>query len=201
MSSKLRILLITLSMVVAGGIGWVLSDWMLSGQGGGSLVDRGKPAIGGPFELTDGDGKTWSDKDFRGKLMLIYFGYAYCPDVCPTSLAAAGVALEQLGRDAAKVAPIFITVDPERDNGQALKEYAAAFYPSMIGLGGAPEAIASAARAYRVYFTRTTPTDGSAYLVDHSSILYLMGKDGVFLTHFTHNSTPEEIAAGLRRHL
>ncbi len=201
MTSKLRVLIIAVALASATAIGWILSDWMLSGGPGSAGGDRGKAAIGGPFTLTDGDGKTWTDQDFRGKLMLIYFGYAYCPDVCPTSLGSMGAALDQLGPAADGVAPIFITVDPERDNGQALKEYAAAFHPRMIGLGGAPEAIAAVARAYRVYYKKTTPTDGSPYLMDHSSIIYVMGRDGGFLTHFTHMTSPEEIVAGLKRFL
>ncbi len=198
MTGKMRILLVSLAMVAAGGIGWLLSDWMLSDKGARQATPS-RAAIGGPFALTDGDGKTWTDKDFRGKLMVIYFGYAYCPDVCPTSLGAAGVALDQLGPAAEAIVPIFITVDPERDHGQELKNYAAAFHPRMIGLGGAPDAIAAAARAYRVYFKKTVSADGSPYLMDHSSILYVMGRDGQFLTHFNHMATPEEIAVGLKK--
>lgn len=198
MTGKLRVLLVCLAMVAAGGIGWLLSDWMLADKGAHQATPS-RSAIGGPFALTDGDGKTWTDKDFRGKLMVIYFGFAYCPDVCPTSLGAVGAAMDLLGPASDAIAPIFITVDPERDHGEDLKSYAAAFHPRMIGLGGAPEAIAAAARAYRVYYKRTTPADGSPYLVDHSSILYVMGKDGAFVTHFNHMSTPQEIAAGLKK--
>jgi len=198
MTGKLRILLISLAMVTAGGIGWLLSDWMLAEKGMQQAAPA-RSAIGGPFSLTDGDGKTWTDKDFRGKLMVIYFGYAYCPDVCPTSLGAIGAAMDLLGPASDGIAPIFITVDPERDNGQELKNYAAAFHPRMVGLGGAVDAISAAARAYRVYFKKTIPADGSPYLMDHSSILYVMGKDGQFLTHFNHLATPDEIAAGLKK--
>jgi protein SCO1/2 len=198
MTGKLRILLVSLAMIAAGGIGWLLSDWMLAEKGTHQATPS-RAAIGGPFALTDGDGKTWTDKDFRGKLMVIYFGFAYCPDVCPTSLGAVGAAMDMLGPAADGIAPIFITVDPERDNGQDLKHYAAAFHPRMIGLGGSADAIAAAARTFRVYFKKTVLADGSPYLMDHSSIIYVMGKDGVFLTHFNHMATPEEIAAGLKK--
>jgi protein SCO1/2 len=201
MSGKLRALVIGAAMIAAAAIGWLLSDWMLAEKGDPHHATPAKSSIGGPFALTDGDGKTWTDKNFRGKLMVIYFGYAYCPDVCPTSLGAIGAALDQLGPAADGVAPIYITIDPERDNGQALKEYAAAFHPRMIGLGGSGEAVTAAARAYRVYFKKTTSADGSPYLMDHSSIIYVMSRDGGFLTHFNHMATPEDIAAGLKKHL
>jgi protein SCO1/2 len=198
MTGKMRMILVALAVIVAGGTGWLLSDWMLSAKGAHQPTPF-RSAIGGPFALTDGDGKTWTDKDFRGKLMVIYFGFAYCPDVCPTSLGAIGAAMDQLGAAADGVAPLFITVDPERDHGEELKQYAAAFHPRMIGLGGSADAISAAARAFRVYFKRAEQPDGAPYLVDHSSIIYVMGRDGAFLTHFNHQATPEDIAAGLKK--
>lgn len=165
-------------------------------------ADPGRAMIGGPFTLTSGDGKTVSDRDFRGKFMLIYFGYSFCPDVCPTSLNTMAEALDRLGPLAEKVQPIFITVDPRRDDQAAVKQYAAAFGPRMIGLTGTEEQIGAIARAFRVYYreNRTGPGPND-YSMDHSSILYLMGPDGRFIAPIRAEQTPDAIAAVLRQRL
>ena len=156
-----------------------------------------KPApIGGPFTLTDQQGRTVSDGDFRGKLMLVYFGYSFCPDVCPTTLnemmkVYAGLSPEQQSQ----IAPIFITVDPARDTADQMNQYVSSFSPALIGLTGTPEQIAAAERGYHVY-ARKSGTEPN-YTMDHTSIIYLMGKDGKFLRHFNGDAPAEEIAGGL----
>lgn len=156
-------------------------------------------AIGGPFTLVDVNGRTVTDADFRGRYMLIYFGYAYCPDVCPMSLARNAAALDLLGEKADRIQPILITVDPERDTPQVLEGYVEAFHPRLIALTGTPEQIAAAAKAYRVYYAKAQ-SDGAAedYLVDHSSFTYLMGPDGKFLQFFRHEISAEQMAERLK---
>lgn len=159
-----------------------------------------RPAVGGPFALIDSQGRAVTDADFRGRFMLVYFGFTYCPDVCPTSLTAIAQALDRLGADADKVVPVLITVDPERDTPEQLKEYVRHFHPRLVGLTGTPEQVAAAAKAYRVYFAkaRTQGAPADEYTMDHTSITYLMGRDGKFLAHFSHGTEPDAIAARVR---
>jgi len=159
----------------------------------------GITAIGGPFTLVDQNGATRTDKDFRGRLMLIYFGYTFCPDVCPTALQVMTVALEELGEKAKAVQPILVTIDPARDTPAHLKSYVANFYPGMIGLTGSEAQVRAAAKAYRVYFRKAG--EGGDYLMDHSSIIYLMDREGRYLTHFTHNTPSETMAAEIAKRL
>jgi protein SCO1/2 len=157
-------------------------------------------AIGGSFTLTDQQGRIVHDSDFRGKLMLIYFGYTFCPDVCPTSLNHVAEAYGSLpAEQRAQIVPIFITVDPERDTVAQIAQYVPSFSPALVGLTGSPEQIAAVTKSYRVYARKSG--SGPNYGVDHSSILYLMGKDGRFLRHFDGNASAEEIAAGLKQAL
>jgi cytochrome oxidase Cu insertion factor (SCO1/SenC/PrrC family) len=139
--------------------------------------------VGGPFALTDQTGKVRSDTDFRGKLMLVYFGFTYCPDVCPTDLQAIGLTLDRLGRDADQVQPIFITVDPERDTASHLADYVPLFHPRLLGLTGSADAIRKAADAYKVYYARV-PLKDADYTVDHTAYIYLMDRDGSYLGFF-----------------
>ncbi len=156
-------------------------------------------AIGGPFTLVDTQGRTVTDADFRGQFMLVYFGYTFCPDVCPTSLSTVAAAFDILGDKAEAITPIFITVDPERDTREALTDYAAAFHPRMVGLTGSAEQVQAAARAYRVFFAKVQEkgADPDDYLMDHSAYVYLMDRDGKYLTHFPHGIAPEEMARQL----
>ena len=191
-----------IGLLLAGGLGWLISDLMT--PGGGALVaglrSATAPAIGGPFTLVDDSGKPRTDTDFRGKLMLVYFGYTHCPDACPTALQDMADALERLGPEASQqVAPIFITIDPERDTVGYIKGYAQQFDPRFVGLTGSADQIAAAARGYRVYFRKST--QDADYLMDHSSIIYLMGRDGKFLAHFTHQTSPDQMAAALKKFL
>jgi protein SCO1/2 len=153
-------------------------------------------AIGGPFTLTDVSGKQVTDRDYRGKYMLVFFGYTSCPDICPTALQTIAGALEKLGSKAEAVAPIFISVDPERDAPEKLRTYVRSFDPRIVGLTGTRDEVAAAAKAYRVYFSRVPGKDGE-YTIDHSAIIYLMDPDGRFATHFNAGATSTEIAAKL----
>ena len=137
-------------------------------------------ALGGPFTLVRSDGQTVTDRSYRGKLLLVYFGYTTCPDVCPTTLNNMAQALIQLGNQADTVTPIFITVDPKRDTPQAMGSYVKSFDPRIQGLTGSDAQIAAVAKEYRVYF-QPTPAQGGDYLVDHSSFVYLMDRNGKFL--------------------
>ena len=167
--------------------------------GGDKSGGRGIAQIGGPFELVDQDGATRTDADFRGKYMLVYFGYTFCPDVCPTALQVMSQAMDRLDPALqAAIVPIFVTVDPERDTVAQMKSYVGNFHPRMVGLTGSLEQVTDAARRYRVYFAKAKSDSASDYLVDHSSIVFVMDPDGKYLTHFTHEATPEKMAEKLR---
>jgi protein SCO1/2 len=196
-------LVFLLAAACAIGIGvWAGDMWFRPAAGPGESRGSGVAAIGGPFRLVDQNGQERSDRDFRGKLMLIYFGYAFCPDACPTALQAMTVALTRLGPVADQVVPIFITVDPERDTTAQLKIYAENFHPRLVALTGSAAQVAEAAKAYRVYYAKQKDADTTGgYLMDHTSIIYLMGRDGRYLSHFTHASSPDAIAAEIKKQL
>jgi protein SCO1/2 len=168
-----------------------------------SSADHGaQVSIGGPFTLVNGDGRTVTDQDFRGQWMLVYFGYTFCPDVCPTSLSVVAGALDKLGpAELDKITPVFITVDPARDTPAVMKDYASAFHPKMVGLTGSDEQVAAAMKAYKVYAAKAKGGEPTAYTVDHSSILYLIGPDGRFVAHFPHGTGSDDLAAALKKHL
>lgn len=164
----------------------------------------GEALIGGAFTLTDETGATVTDADFRGRAMLVYFGYTYCPDVCPFSLQIMAAALDQLtDEERARIQPILITIDPERDTVEQLAQYVSspAFPENLTGLTGTPEQIAVAASAYRVAYRRSEGEDESDYLVDHTSIIYLMDQQGRFVDVFAHGSDPQTMAARLKEFL
>jgi cytochrome oxidase Cu insertion factor (SCO1/SenC/PrrC family) len=161
----------------------------------------GKEPIGGPFRLTDQEGRIRTEADFRGKLLLVYFGFTYCPDICPTDLQAMGLALDQLGAAAEAVQPLFITLDPARDTREHLADYVKLFHPRMLGLTGEQRAIDAAAAAYRVHHARVATQDGSDYTIDHSAFVYLMGRNGEFLGFFPPGTAPERMAAAIRPQL
>ncbi len=164
-------------------------------------ASEGKPLIGGAFSLVDGAGKRVTDRDFRGRLMLVFFGYAHCPDVCPTELQNMADVLDKLGPDAAKVAPIFISVDPKRDTPAAIESYVKNFSPRIVGLTGEPAEVASAAKAYRVYFRKVGDEANGAYTVDHSAFVYLMDGEGHYVTHFLFNAEPTIIAEAIKKQI
>ena len=162
------------------------------------VVMWNREPIGGPFTLTDQDGRRRTDADFRGRLMLVYFGFTYCPDVCPTDLQQIGLALDRLGVAGEMVQPVFITVDPERDTPDHLKHYMPLFHPRLIGLTGDAAAIEAAARAYRVYFAKVERADRADYTVDHSGFIYLIGRDGEYLGFFPPGTPAERLADAIR---
>src|SRR5258708_33436711 len=163
---------------------WILALAAAAGGIGWDAWQGGRPAIGGSFALTDQDGRTVTSDSLKGKPTLIYFGFTYCPDVCPTSLLLMETALEKLGPDAAKkVNLVFITVDPERDTPKLMKGYVENFGPTFIGLTRTPQHIADAARAYRGYYQKMPGKDGAPYLMDHSSTAYLLARTRHVVTY------------------
>lgn len=173
---------------------------------GQSMVDPTVPAvqIGGPFSLTDGNGKAVTEKDFLGKYMLVFFGFTFCPDICPTELQNAVAALDIAGSDVAKkVNVVMISIDPARDTPAKMGEYVKQFGPGITGLTGTPEQIAAVARAYKVYYARNAETDAGddEYMMDHSSFLYFMGPDGKFINVFRAGTDPQEIANTLKHEM
>lgn len=199
-----RLLAVILAVVAGVGIG-AISHFLLRDGAPATVrqvVGLGDPAIGGPFRLIDSDGRERSDADFRGQLMLVEFGYTFCPDVCPLGLQLFADVLDRLGPAADEVAPVFITLDPARDTPAVLKSYVQHFSPRITALTGPREAIDAATKAYRVYYRLGADAASNLnYLVDHSAILYLMGRDGKFLTHFTHETPPDRVAAAIRSRL
>jgi cytochrome oxidase Cu insertion factor (SCO1/SenC/PrrC family) len=156
--------------------------------------------IGGPFTLVDHTGKARRDEEFRGKLLLIYFGYSYCPDVCPTDLQQIGRAVDALGRDGDAVQPLFITLDPERDTAAHLAEYVPLFHPRLIGLTGRAEEIRKVALAYKVYYAKYPP-GSSDYVIDHSSFIYLVDQSGKYVGFFPPGTSAERMVEMLKLHL
>ncbi|MGB8545586.1 MAG: SCO family protein [Azonexus sp.] len=163
-----------------------------------------KPALpeGGDFTLQSADGPV-SLKDFRGKLVLVYFGYTYCPDICPTSLAATAEGLKQLTpEELARVAMIFVSVDPKRDTTARLKEYVTFFHPAIVGVTGAPEEIAAIAKRYGVFYAeQKVETAGDGYVVDHSADTYIISTAGQLVGKIAHATPPEQVVETIRKHL
>lgn len=172
---------------------------------GGSLhgpQGAGTALVGGPFSLLDQDGKRVTEKDFRGKYMLVFFGYTYCPDVCPTELQVMMAALDQLGPEADRIQPVFVSIDPARDTPEVLKAYVGNFGPRLMGLTGTPGEVAAMAKAYRVFYARASNGSSSTdYLMDHSSIIYLMGPNGSFVRHMAYTTDAQKLAADLKEAL
>ncbi|KAL9675664.1 hypothetical protein QQ045_003868 [Rhodiola kirilowii] len=157
----------------------------------------GKAAIGGPFSLINHEGKRVTDKDFRGKWTLIYFGFTHCPDICPAELEKLAAAIDKIkAKSGLDITPVFISVDPERDTAEQVGEYVKEFHPKIIGLTGTPSEIKDVARAYRVYFMKTNEEDDD-YLVDHSIIMYLMGPDMDFVKFFGKNNDVDQLTDGI----
>ena len=155
--------------------------------------------IGGPFNLIDHNGQIVTEKSYVGKYLLVFFGYTFCPDVCPTTLTNISNTMDLLDDLSTKIIPLFITVDPIRDTPGHLKEYVSYFHPKLVALTGSEEQIKAVSKAYRVYFAKSEPNkdDQEDYLMDHSSITYLIGPDGKFIEHFSHGMEPEKIAERL----
>lgn len=173
----------------------------------GNLDDAQRPVVhltdvGGPFTLTDHHGRAVTEQDYGGRYMLIYFGYGWCPDVCPTELLLMSHAVDLLGEAGEKVQPIFITVDPARDTVESLAKYVVNFHPRLIALTGNEAQISTVADAYKVYFSKGEELDAvDDYVVDHTDIMYFMGPDGALLEYFQTGRRPVDIAQAIGRHL
>ena len=166
----------------------------------GAQQSSGKALIGGPFTLTDQTGKKVTDKDFRGRYMLVFFGFTACPDICPAGLQLISAALGKIGAKADNVTPIFISVDPARDTPEKIAAYVKNFNDRLVGLTGTPEEIAAVAKAYRVFYQKTPNEAAPAdYGMNHTSIIYLMGPDGEYVTHFNPTTDVDAIAAKLNK--
>jgi len=160
----------------------------------------GRGTVGGPFTLTDQTGRTRSDSEFRGKLMIVYFGYTFCPDVCPADLIAITQALDALGPAAEGIQPIFITIDPERDT-KVLGDYVAAFHHGFVGLTGSPEEIRQVANAYKAYYAKVPGEHEGEYSIDHMGAIYLMGRKGEYLGFMPPQTNPDRLTEILRKYL
>ena len=183
--------------IALGGYLWHLGNLRQNAPAGPAEAAAPTTAIGGPFTLTDSTGMTRTDTEFRGKFMLVFFGYTYCPDVCPTTLAVMQAALDMMGAEADRVVPIFITIDPKRDTPEAIKAYLVPFGPRFVGLTGSDADIAAAAKAYRVYYQVHDQPDGN-YTLDHTGIVYLMDTKGQFLGNYTQETPPDQMAKDIR---
>jgi protein SCO1/2 len=191
--------LVLAGLVVAGVVTYTLGLGPFATRLEAVTESQGKALIGGPFSLVDQTGKRVTEADFAGRATLVYFGYTFCPDVCPTGLATMLAAYDKLTpQEQAKIVPLFITVDPERDDVAAMAGYVALFHPALVGLTGTVEETDAAAAAWRVYHRKAESGAASDYLVDHSSFTYLMNGENEYVTHFGHGTTPEEMAEGLR---
>jgi protein SCO1/2 len=177
-------------------IGLLVMLWAMGGVRGVTAP----AAIGGPFQLTDQSGAVVTEKNLQGKPSLVFFGFTHCPDICPTSLFEMSEILRAMGKDADRVNAYFISVDPERDNNEAMKDYLSSFDPHLKGLTGDPEAVAKVLSAYRVYAKKVPLKDGD-YTMDHTALTYLMDRDGRFVAPFNLNRKPEEAAADLKKYL
>ena len=186
-----------LAASVAGGLLWHQSEMLP--QLGRTIVS-GQIAVGGPYALTDQDGRPRASTNFPGKYQLIYFGYTFCPDVCPTTLAVMAAALDKMGAAQDRIVPIFITVDPARDKPAVLKKYLAAFGPHFVGLTGTPDEITRVEKEYRVFAKKQPLQDGN-YGMDHSSVIYLMGPDGKLVSFYDEAASPDDLAKALREKL
>ncbi len=193
-SARMRILAV-LAAFVAGALALFATVWLTLPK------EATQPSgVGGPFHLIDQSGRAVTDQDFKGKPFLVFFGFTYCPDICPTTLFDMSEVLKRLGPDADKTAALFITVDPERDTPEKLKDYVSSFHPRIFGLTGTPEEIAKVEKEYRVYAKKVPLKDGD-YTMDHTAVVYLMDKDGRFVAPFNLKKSADEAAADLRRRL
>jgi protein SCO1/2 len=166
----------------------------------GRLPTPAPSAIGGPFRLVDQNGTVVTEADLKGKPSLIFFGFTHCPDICPTALFDMTQVYKALGQDGDRVAAFFVTVDPERDTSEVLKEYLSSFDPHLRGLTGDAAAVAAMGKAYRVY-SKKVPLEAGGYTMDHTALVYLMDKQGRFVAPFNMKRKPEDAAAELKRYL
>ncbi len=177
---------------------WLGSDMLPKDK----LAQDAKPLIRADFTLQSADDKTVTANDLRGKYLLVYFGFTHCPDVCPTTLLLMNNVIDQLGEDTAKIQPVFISVDPERDTPTLAAEYARNFSKNFLGLSGSPEQIKRAADSFKVFYSKVEDKDSAlGYVVDHSSFIYLMDKDGSYITHFASTVSEAELKKELQHYV
>jgi protein SCO1/2 len=199
---SVRLLAVIVAGFLIGALGGAAFLVLSQGGQGPAVQTSGKALIGGPFTLVDQTGKTVTDQDFRGRYMLVFFGFTHCPDICPAELQVMSAALDALGPKADSVVPIFITLDPERDTQAAMGAYVKNFGPRFVGLTGSSEQIAAAAKAYRVAYSKFQQDKTSSdYSIDHSALVYLMGKNGEYITHFAYGTPASQMTETLRRYL
>ena len=171
--------------------------YLTSGRNGPMV--SGTALVGGPFSLVNQDGRRVTEKDFLGKYILVFFGFTYCPDVCPTELQVMSAALDELGTAGNDIQPVFVSIDPERDTPEVIKQYVGNFHPRVVGLTGSAEEIATIARAYRVYYKKAASSGASEdYEMDHSTTIYLMDRQGRFRKHFGYTTDAKGLAQDLR---
>lgn len=188
-------ILAVLAAFLAGGLTLVAVIWFsLPGQ-----VTQ-PSSVGGPFSLTDQNGRTVTDKDFKGEPFLVFFGFTNCPDVCPTTLYEMSEVLKRLGPDANKTAALFVSVDPDRDTPAKLKMYLSSFHPRVFGLTGTEAQVDAIKKEYRVY-SKKVPLKNGDYTIDHTAVVYLMDKNGRFIAPFNLQRSADEAAADLRKRL
>jgi protein SCO1/2 len=192
------------SGLAAAAAGWLLWPDAATERSASELMDAvmwNKEPIGGPFALIDQDGQRRTDKDFRGKLLLIYFGFTFCSDACPIDLQSMAGALDRLGPAGARVQPLFITVDPEKDTPAQIKSYLALFHPRMVGLTGSAREIKRVAEAYKVYYARSAPTRRDGSEIDHTGFVLLIGQDGKYLGYLPPGTPADRMAEAIRPHV
>ena len=197
MSPAATRLVILIAAFVAGLGAFSIGIFLISGRGPVPVVQPA--AVGGPFRLVDQTGAEVTEAVLKGQPSLVFFGFTHCPDVCPTTLFDVSEVYKALGRDGDKVKAFFVSVDPERDTPELLKEYLSSFDPRLRGLTGDPAAVAAMEKAYRVY-SKKVPLDGGGYTMDHTALVYLMDKEGRFVAPFNLKRKPEESAADLKRY-
>lgn len=193
MPSRTKLIFAAAILALAALIGVLALGSRGPGPGG-----SGEALVGGPFSLVDQTGRRVTEADFKGRFMLVFFGYSFCPDVCPTELQVMTHALETMGTSGERITPVFITIDPARDTPPVLKSYVENFSPRLVGLTGTDAEIAQVAKAFRVYYRKAGDTASPDYLMDHSSIIYLMGPDGRFVKHFTYTTDAKALAEALQ---
>lgn len=197
--SRSNHLLLVLAAFLTGLAVFLGALWYATGNFGSNGVATAS-AVGGPFKLINQNGQTITDEDFKGKPLLVFFGFTHCPDVCPTTLFEVSEMFRVLGKDGDRANALFISVDPERDTPAAMKDYLSSFDPNLKGLTGDPDAVAKTLSAYRVYAKKVPQKDGD-YTMDHTALVYLMDRNGQFVKPFDLKRTPEAAAAELKTYL
>lgn len=202
MSKQQRILIVILAALAGLIIAFV---WSYAKQptatDGEKLIAVTSDAFGGPFQMSNQNGQAVTEKDYAGRYRLIYFGFTYCPAICPTELAKMTAALNQVGPDAKQILPIFVTVDPERDTAPKMKTYLTSFHPSFVGLTGTPDQVKAMLKEYKVYAAKVKDPAMTEYTMDHSSFVYFIGPDDRLLHIFKADNNSQDMAATIKRWL